>query len=150
MQDLTERQESHPRPINIWLESLRSQTISAREEPEAVSEAKAQKDEAILILLAKLALVYWRPDFTPMQAEQLYMQYLDDLREFSFKDIAWAIATYRRDPESKFYPSPGQLRGLLAKPYSWDPNPKNHMKERRAAAVEELQQTVSDPHLQLT
>lgn len=123
-QDLANR---GPQPINTWLESLNSQRSSANDAPDYQKEVEAQKDDAILVLLAKLALVYWRPDFTPQQAKQLYSQYLDDLRPFAFKDIAAAVEKYRQDPESKFYPTPGQLRGILSTPYSWDPSPNKHM-----------------------
>lgn len=131
------------RPINTWLESLNSLRNSANDAPEYQREVEAQKDDAILVLLAKLALVYWRPDFTPQQAKQLYSQYLDDLRPFAFKDVAWAVEKYRQDPESKFYPTPGQLRGVLSTPYSWDPNPRNHMAERLADGRAEMQQMIA-------
>ena len=111
--------------------------------PDAEREALAQKDEAILLLLAKLAVVYWRPDFTAGQAKQLYTQYLDDLRPFAFKDIAAAIETYRQDPENKFYPLPGQLRGIITKPYSWDPSPKKHLPEKLADSRAEMERMVS-------
>jgi hypothetical protein len=107
--------------------------------PEERRLAEAQKDEAILVLLAQLALVYWRPDFTPAQAKQLYMQYLDDLRPFSFADIAEAINIYRQDPERTYFPLPGQLRGIIAKPYSWDPNPHKHLAERLESGRKELE-----------
>lgn len=117
---------------------MTSDVISAQERTDEEVEARIQKDEAILVLLGQLALVYWRPDFTPGQAKQLYAQYLDDLRPFAFKDIAEAVETYRQNPENKFYPTPGQLRGLIAKPYSWDPSPKKHLSERLHAGQCEL------------
>lgn len=144
---LTPTDHGGPRPINIWLESLTSRAISAQEIPEAKREALAQKDEAILLLLAKLAIVYWRPDFTPQQAKQLYSQYLDDLREFAFADIAGAVQTFRRDPENKFFPLPGQLRGLITTPYSWDPNPRDHVKYVLKQAEVELEQICANPAL---
>src|SRR5262245_40849754 len=111
MANITTR-DPGPTPINIFLESLRSQRTSAQDVPDYQVTAEAQKDEAILVLLAKLALVYWRPDFTPAQAKQLYSQYLDDLRPYSFADVSEAIEKYRQSPDSKFYPTPGELRGL--------------------------------------
>lgn len=130
---------SQPRPINIWLESLTSQVICGADDPPALTEAKAQKDEAILILLGKLALVYWRPEFTPKQAAQLYEQYLDDLREFAFADVRDAIERYRRNVENKFFPTPGQLRGLIEAVPSWDViSKREHMRQLRQAAEREL------------
>lgn len=112
---------------------------SARDEPDEIRELKAQKDEAILLLLAKLAVVYWRPDFTASQAKELYSQYLDDLRDFAFQDIADSIEKYRRDPENKFYPTPGQLRGAIAKPPAWWVNGQTEWsKEVRQVAAKEM------------
>lgn len=139
MGELTGR-GNQPQPINIWLEQLHLSKISDAAEPESVRVARAQKDEAIIVLLGQLSLVYWRPDFSPAQAKQLYLQYLDDLRDFAFSDIVEAIEKYRRDPESKFFPAPGQLRGLITTPYNWDPSPRNHMKERLEASKAELAQ----------
>lgn len=128
-----------PRPINIWLESLTSQAICGADEPAAITEAKAQKDEAILILLGKLALVYWRPEFTPMQAAQLYEQYLDDLREFASADVRASIERYRRNVENKFFPTPGQLRGLIEAVPNWDViSKRDHIRQLHQAAEGEL------------
>jgi hypothetical protein len=112
-------QEKGPQPINTWLESLTSQVNSARNEGPELKEIMAQKDEAILVLLAKLALVYWRPDFSPAQAKELYAQYLDDLRDLPFSEIVDAVEKYRRNPENKFFPTPGQLRGAIVAVPSW-------------------------------
>ncbi len=97
------------------------------------------KDEAILALLGRLALVYWRPDFTPSQAKQLYQQYLEDLREFPMAEIAQAIQKYRRDGANTFFPAPGQLRELIATPPSWDTISKNeHIRALHSAARDEM------------
>ncbi len=82
---------------------------SARGEPEDVKQAREAKDEAIVALLAKLALHYWRPDFTEGQARQLYLDYLDDLRDYAVADIKTAIQAYRTDGTNKFFPSSGQI-----------------------------------------
>lgn len=122
------------------MESLASRVKSAREEPDEVREARAQKDEAILVLLAKLALVYWRPDFSPQQAKELYSQYLDDLRDLPFTEIICAAEKYRRNPENKFFPTPGQLRGIVTAIPAWDVNtPKRRMLELHTAAHDELE-----------
>lgn len=122
------------------MESLRSSAISAREESESLKQARASKDEAILTLLAQLALVYWRPDFEPGQARQLYAMFLADLRDYSLADINEAIRIYRRDPESKFYPTPGQLRGLIEAVPAWDVISKaKHIAQCREASRAELE-----------
>lgn len=95
------------------------------------------------MLLGKLALVYWRPDFTPGQAKQLYAQYLDDLRPFAFADVAEAIETYRQNGENKFFPTPGQLRAIIVTPYSWDPSPKTHLAGKLEAGRNELQRSAA-------
>ena len=86
---------------------------SQHDEHPAETEAREGKDKAILALLAKLSLHYWRPDFTPTQAKQLYADYLEDLRPFALSDIANAIAEYRQIGANRFYPSTGQLIDLI-------------------------------------
>lgn len=118
--------------------------MSAKETPEAERIAIAQKDEAILLLLAKLAIVYWRPDFTPGQARELYTQYLDDLRPFAFADIAEAIEKYRQDAENKFYPLPGQLRGIIeAVPYWSIATKREQVASRLKAGREEMAKMIA-------
>ena len=73
------------------------------------AEYDAAKRSAVLMLLARLALVYWRPDFTAEQAKLMYSDYADDLAEFSFEAIEYAVRMYRRDGANKFFPTPGQL-----------------------------------------
>lgn len=63
--------------------------------------------------LTKLAMHYWRPDFTPGQMRHLMADYLEDLRGHSPAEIADACARYRRNPENKFYPRSGQLLELM-------------------------------------
>lgn len=84
-----------------------------------MTQAIEAKDAAILGALSELALIYWRPDYGPAEAKAVLRQYLDDLREFAMKDILHAVQTYRRDPENKFFPHPGALRGLIATPPAW-------------------------------
>jgi hypothetical protein len=120
------------------LESLKLSETVARATTEEETEAIQQKDEAILCLLAQLTLIYWRPDFNESQAKQLYLQYLDDLRPYAVSDIARAIAKYRRGPE-KFYPTPGQIRGIIECVPSWDViSQAKHISQRLAAGRAEL------------
>lgn len=85
-----------------------------RDEPDEAQRLRASKDEAILAILARLALHYWRPDFTPGQARQLYRDYLDDLRDFAVVDINRAIQVYRRDGANRFFPTTGQIVDLIS------------------------------------
>jgi hypothetical protein len=102
-------------------------------------EAVNAKDAAILVLLGKLAVHYWRPDFTPGQARQLYADYVEDLREYSLRDINNAILKYRRDAESKFFPTCGQLVGIIRTIPWWDiRSPKEHSEILHSAAAKEL------------
>lgn len=112
---------------------------------------RANKDEAILTLLARLALVYWRPDFAPGQAKQLYLQYVEDLREFAIADIVEAVGKYRRNGENKFFPTPGQIRGIIEAVPSWDVNSKaKHIAERHAAGRAEFEKAVEGTRLRLS
>lgn len=119
------------------MESLRSSLSAGKSQAEI--SARQQKDEAILIQLARLALMYWRPDFTPGQAKQLYEMYLDDLSVYSFYDITKACEKFRQNADNKFFPTSGQLRGLIEEIPSWDVISKNkYLAERKAMARDEL------------
>lgn len=76
-------------------------------------EVRDAKDEVILALLGKLAVFYWRPDFTAEQAKQLYADYVDDLNRFALRDIKNAITEYRQNGENRFFPTSGQLIDVI-------------------------------------
>jgi hypothetical protein len=103
--------ENQAQPISIWLDLLHSSKIAERGN-ESLAEARAAKDEAIILLLGKLALHYWRPDFTPSQAKQLYSDYVQDLASYPLKDIDSAIREYRQG-KHRFFPQVGQLISLI-------------------------------------
>ena len=73
-----------------------------------------EENTAVGAILSRLALHYWRPDFTPMQAKLLVQDYLADLGAFTPEQINQACAEYRRNGENKFFPTSGQLLKLLA------------------------------------
>lgn len=79
-------------------------------------------------ILSKLALHYWRADFTPEQAKMLLADFYDDLGKFTPAEIQTACARWRRNPENRFFPTPGGLLGLLT-PKS---DPPHHLKLYRA------------------
>jgi hypothetical protein len=83
--------------------------ISAQGEAPALREARQSKNEAILLLLGKLALHYWRPNFTPELARLLYADYVVDLAPFPMPSIAAAIAAFRSNGANRFFPTTGQL-----------------------------------------
>jgi hypothetical protein len=83
----------------------------------------------IVAMLAKLALQYWRPDFSPEQAKHLYSDYLDDLRGFSIKALADAIKKYRTDGANKFFPTSGQIIEKMLSPR--DPSVPDRENTRR-------------------
>lgn len=68
--------------------------------------------EYIAMSLARLQGHYWRPDFTPSQAEELYVDFMDDLGHLPPDILDAAITKYRRDPESKWFPKPSQLLAI--------------------------------------
>lgn len=70
----------------------------------------------IAAILTKLALHYWRPDFSPTQARHLLDDFLTDLSGFTPAQIGSACALYRRNGENRFFPTPGQLLELLRPP----------------------------------
>jgi hypothetical protein len=79
-------------------------------------KAEAAKNKTILAMLARLALVYWRPDFNEGQLHQLYAIYLEDLRDLPLKAVEEACIAWRRNGANKFFPTPGELRSAILTP----------------------------------
>lgn len=63
--------------------------------------------------LGKLALHYWRPDFTPDQAKLMYGDFVHDLDGVTSLELERACAAWRTDPTKEFYPKPGGLLALV-------------------------------------
>ena len=77
-------------------------------------------------MLGKLALHYYRPDFTAEQAKMVMGDYLDDLEPYSATDVAYACEQYRKQPKSDFFPKIGQLIALInPKRPAWDIPPSH-------------------------
>ncbi len=73
------------------------------------------------VILGKLALHYYRPDFTQEQVKMLMGDYLDDLEKYSASNVAHACEEYRRQPDSKFFPKIGELIAMMQpKKYAWE------------------------------
>jgi len=72
----------------------------------------------VVMALSKLAVHYYRPDFTEGQAKSLISDMVGDLGEFSVGEIEAAIAAYRQAPPSagkaKYFPDSGTLRKLAS------------------------------------
>jgi len=86
---------------------------------------RKQKADAIIEILAKLSVLYWRPDHSEAQFREMYSQYLDALEPFAFRDITVAVEKWRNDGANKFFPTPGELRSLIVTPPSWWVSGKN-------------------------
>lgn len=69
--------------------------------------------KAIALKLTALASHYYRPDFSPAQAQQLIADMVEDLEEFTIAEIEVAVRNYRRNPENRFFPRAADLRGLV-------------------------------------
>lgn len=67
----------------------------------------------------RLALHYWRPDFTPEQAKLLIEDYISDLRDLPLDLLDSAVASYRKDAANRFFPTSGQLRALITEQMRW-------------------------------
>lgn len=61
-------------------------------------------------MLSKLAVHYYRPDFTEAQAKSLISDMVEDLSDFAVHEVESAIRAYRRDANNKFFPTSGALR----------------------------------------
>lgn len=91
-----------------------SRQLTKTSQQELSSPPKSStKTTEVAASLARLALHYWRPDFTPAQAKLLLADFLHDLQGYPPKDVEYACAAYRQNPENRFYPTPGQLLEIL-------------------------------------
>jgi len=66
-----------------------------------------------MVLLAKLAVHYYRPDFTEGQAKSLISDMVHDLVEFDVPEVELAIREYRQDAHNRFFPTSGALRAPI-------------------------------------
>ena len=78
-----------------------------------ISDLERERDKRVVALLGRLALHYYRPDFTEKQAMLLIADMLDDLRDFSIPQIETACRAWRKKPEATYFPKSGQLIGLM-------------------------------------
>lgn len=107
-------------------------------------DARARKEKAVVAILGKLALHYWRPDFTPEQSKQLYLDYVEDLMPYAVVAIGEAAKEWRRNPANKFFPKSGELIGLITKVPSWDAcaTPQDYELAARRAGKAEFEMVV--------
>ncbi len=64
-------------------------------------------------LLSRLAIHYYRPDFTEDQAKALMADMVDDLSAFGVDEIESAIRDWRRDPQHRFFPRAAELGQII-------------------------------------
>jgi hypothetical protein len=84
--------------------SLPAQRSSASYSPKMDKEKAAQ----IVLMLSRLAVHFYRPDFTEGQAKSMIQDMVSDLGGLDLRDLDRAIATYRQTPfpMGKFKPFP--------------------------------------------
>lgn len=90
-------------------------TISSSLPQNRSSEKSSAPSERakIMLCLSKLAVHYYRPDFTEGQAKVLITDMVNDLSDYRFDEIEIAARDYRKDAENKFFPRSGQLINLV-------------------------------------
>jgi hypothetical protein len=74
---------------------------------------EAQSRATVTMLLSRLAIHYYRPDFTEGQAKCLIQDMLEDLDTFSVREVELAIKTYRQNAENRFFPRGADLRKII-------------------------------------
>lgn len=82
---------------------------------QTLPKANPETALAVGVMIAKLATHYYRPDFGPEQVKHMTRDFIEDLEEFPITDIENAFRDYRRDPNNKFFPTPGMIRGIALK-----------------------------------
>lgn len=63
--------------------------------------------------LGRLAVHYWRPDFSPDQARMLYGDFIRLLEGCTAAELREASDEWIMDPLNSFYPTPGKLHELM-------------------------------------
>ncbi len=64
--------------------------------------------------LGRLAIQFWRPDFTPEQAKIQYSDFIRLLDGLTADEIRQACDDWMMDPLNRFFPTPGQLKEMVA------------------------------------
>ena len=101
-----------------------------------ITSPQTGKDQAtVVLMLSKLAVHYYRPDFTEGQARSLIADMVVDLSEFTLGEVEAAIVAYRQQAPSpgkaKYFPDSGTLRQLASAE-------RKHRREVQAAPVRAL------------
>lgn len=65
------------------------------------------------VMVAKLGAHYYRPDFGPEQVKHMALDFIEDLSQYPVCEVEAAFAAYRRNPENRFFPTPGMIRGII-------------------------------------
>lgn len=63
---------------------------------------------AIGLEVARIS-AHFRADLRPAQAELLTKDFIEDLGSYRIADIQAGFSRYRRNPENRFFPKPGQI-----------------------------------------
>ena len=74
-----------------------------------------QKRAQIILMLSRLAIHYYRNDFSEAQARLLIEDLVNDIVHCTIYDIEKAIQSHRRDPRARFFPTSGQILGQIEK-----------------------------------
>jgi len=99
------------------LHTINSSLVQQRTSKTPATMGMARQEKAtVALLLSKLAVHYYRPDFTEGQARQLIGDMVEDLAEYRVDEIERAITAYRRQPpapgKAKYFPDSGTLRNF--------------------------------------
>ena len=105
---MTEKNQLHT--IGSSLELLRSSEMNFLAAMQPLTQTQKA---AVAIQLSRLAIHYYRPDFTEGQAKALMQDMVEDLSEFRPDQIENAIRDWRRDPEKRFFPRAAELAQII-------------------------------------
>ncbi|MBI3678034.1 MAG: hypothetical protein HY243_15605 [Proteobacteria bacterium] len=83
----------------------------------AIEEARAKAGPALTqaqlaAQLGRLALHYWRPDFTAEHVKLMLADFFADLNGATESHVIEACARYRRNAKNAYFPTPGKLYEL--------------------------------------
>lgn len=106
-----------PRRMTDSLPVRRSTLPISKTDQQAVATMKAKK----AMSLSRLALHFYRPDFSEQHARLLIDDMVRDLKRVTPEDVERACKLWRTNEASRFFPTSGQLLAMLKNPFKDSP-----------------------------
>ena len=101
-------------------------TREPKEQPSSLQEWKQATARDIVMELERLAVAFPRADMDARKWSVLFETFFEDLQGLSIEAIRGGCRRYRRNPENRFFPSPGQLLEACKNPFDVSGPPRRY------------------------